>query len=30
MSTSLRWVSWKPAIGSPNWTRVFAYSSADS
>ena len=30
MSTSLRWVSWNPPIGLPHWTRVFAYSSADS
>ena len=30
MSTSLRWVSWKPAIGLPHWTRVFEYSSAAS
>ena len=30
MSTSLRWVSWKPAIGRPYCTRVLAYSSADS
>ena len=30
MQTSFRWTSWKPAMGLPNWTRVFAYWSAQS
>ena len=28
--TSFRWTSWKPAMGLPNWTRVFPYWSAQS
>ena len=29
-SANLAWVSWKPAMGAPNCTRVDAYSSAVS